>query len=236
MNKPILFAALAAGAAVLPVSAAPAQSSAARAERDWSKVVAATPEGGYRMGNPDAPVKVIEFLSLTCGHCAHFAEEGAPRLIENYVKTGRVSLEYRNFILNGLDLVAAVVSRCAAPADYFRVSDAMLGAQEQWIARIQGLTEAQRKAIADLGPTAGLGRVAVIGGLDAIAARHGVGAVEMQACLADESRTQKVIEMRGAAEQDYHIHGTPSFVINGKLAEGVHDWAALEPLLRPAGR
>ena len=74
---------LLAAAALLAVSATavPVQPAPAQAQRDWTRVVAQTPEGGYRMGNPNAPVKLVEYLSLTCSHCAHFSEQGAPRLI-----------------------------------------------------------------------------------------------------------------------------------------------------------
>ena len=228
MKVRFLLAALA--AAALP-TAAPAQ--AAQAQRDWSTVVAATPEGGFRMGNPDAPVKLVEFVSLTCGHCAHFAEEGLPPLIAEYVKSGRVSFEYRNFYLNAIDLVAAAVSRCAAPDDYFALTDELLASQQEWIGPIQALSQEQRKELAELGPEAGLGRVAGISGLDKIAARHGLGADELKACLADTGNAQKLIEMRKTASEQLGVSGTPSFLVNGRLADHVHDWAALEPLLKP---
>ncbi len=82
--------------------------------------MARTPEGGFRMGNPAASVKLIEYFSTTCPHCAHFAAEGTPVLVRNYVRTGRVSLEYRNYVLNGLDVAASFISRCAAPRGLFR--------------------------------------------------------------------------------------------------------------------
>ena len=230
MKAGLLLAALM-GTAAVSIAAVPAQS--AQTQRDWSTVVAATPEGGYRMGNPDAPVKVVEFVSLTCGHCAHFAEEGLPPLVENYVKGGQVSFEYRNFFLNGFDLVAALVSRCAAPDDYFELSDAILERQEEWIGRIQNLTPEQRQEIGALSPQQGFARIAAISGLEEIAGRHGIGPAEMQACLADLSRAETLIQMKAAGERDHHVHGTPSFLVNGRLAEGVHDWAALEPLLNP---
>ena len=58
---------------------------------DWTETVAATPEGGFRMGNPEAPVKLVEYASITCPHCAEFAEQGTSALRDQYVKSGRVS-------------------------------------------------------------------------------------------------------------------------------------------------
>ena len=71
---------------------------------DWSKLVSRTPEGGYLMGNPKADVKLVEFGSMSCPHCAEFEEKGAQKLINDYVKTGRVSYEFRNFVRDPLDI------------------------------------------------------------------------------------------------------------------------------------
>ena len=65
---------------------------------DWTTIVAQTPEGGFLMGNPNAKVKLVEFGSMTCPHCAEFDETACKPLIDNYVKTGLVSCEFRNFV------------------------------------------------------------------------------------------------------------------------------------------
>lgn len=212
---------------------APAQPVLAQAQRDWSQVVAPTPEGGFRMGNPNAPVKIVEYLSLTCPHCAEFAEQGAPRLISDHVRSGRVSLEYRNFVLNAYDLAASFLSRCAAPQDYFALNHAILAAQEQWMGRIEALTEEQRRELQGLQPIEGMRRIVAWLGLDAIAARHGVPAAEASACMGNQAGIDRIIQMREAGNAA-GVAGTPSFAINGRLLDHVHDWAALEPLVRAA--
>ena len=231
MRRLLLTAA--AVALLAPAALVPAVPAAAQAQRDWSQVVAQTPEGGFRMGNPNAPVKVIEYLSLTCPHCAHFAEEGAPRLIADHVRSGQVSLEYRNFVLNAYDLAGALLSRCAAPQDYFALNHAILGGQEQWMGRIEALSEAQRGELRELQPIEGLQRIVSLLGLDAIAARHGITAAESRACMSDQARIDRIIQMREAAAAA-GVNGTPSFSINGRVLDHVHDWAALEPLVRAA--
>lgn len=228
-----LLAAALAGAALAAAPAPPA--AAQQAQADWTRTVAATPEGGYRIGNPDAPVKVIEFVSLTCPHCAHFSAEAMPELVGEHVKSGRVSFELRNYFLNGIDLVASLVSRCAAPDDYFALSAAILAEQPDWVGRIQALGPEAREEIGALGPMAGMVRVAREAGLDAIAARHGVGADALAACLADPDRAETLVLMQQAAERDFGVDSTPSFAVNGRLVPGVHDWSALEPLLEPPG-
>lgn len=209
------------------VAAAPA---AAQAQRDWTQVVAATPEGGFRMGNPDAPVKVVEFFSLTCPHCAHFAEEGAPRLIQTYVRSGRVSLEYRNFILNGLDLAASLISRCAPPQNYFALNHEILASQAQWTGRISAMTEQQRQQMQGLSPLETMQRVIGISGLNAIAARHGVTSARAQTCI-NQAGIDRLVEMQQAGNR-FGVTGTPTFAINGQIAGSARDWASLEPVLR----
>ena len=226
-----MLARLLAALAFLLAPAAAAQ--AQPAQRDWTQVVAATPEGGFRMGNPDAPVKVVEYLSLTCPTCAHFAEHGAPELIGGQVRSGRVSLEYRNFVLNAYDLAAAVISRCAAPRDYFALNHAILAAQPQWMARIQAVPAAERQQLASVPPTQGMQRIVGWAGLEAIAARHGVSAAEARACLSDQARLDRVVAMRRAGDAA-GVGGTPTFAINGRIAAGVHDWESLAPLIRAA--
>ena len=229
MRTRLLALALAA-ALIVPMAGAPAQERAAPRQRDWTQVVTVTAEGGFRMGNPQAPVKVVEYLSLTCPHCASFAAEGT-RPLMTYVRSGRVSLEYRNFVLNGLDLVAALLSRCAAPQNYFALNHAILASQAEWMGRVQAMSAAQRQEMESLGDLQRLRRVATIAGLDAIAARHGVTPAEADSCMAEQARLDRLIQMREAASR-YGVTGTPTFAINGQIAGSAGTWATLEPLLR----
>jgi protein-disulfide isomerase len=201
----------------------------AQAQRDWTQVVVQTPEGGFRMGNPQAPVRVVEFLSLTCSHCADFARAGATPLL-NHVRGGWVSIEYRNFVLNGLDLAAAFLSRCASPQNYFHLTHAMLVSQGQWMGRIQSLSEAQQQAMQGQPPLETMRRVVAAAGLDALAARYGLNAEQQRACLSNQAGLDRVIEMQQAGNR-YGVNGTPTFAINGRIVS-VNTWPAIEPLLR----
>jgi protein-disulfide isomerase len=231
----------AAAAAVLaaPLPAAPAHRAAAPGRhaaptaRDWSRVVAMTPEGGFRMGNPAAPVKLVEYGSLVCPHCAAFAREGEAALVQNYVRTGRTSYEYRNYVLNGADVVATLLARCSGPAGFFPMVQSLYATQPQWIGRITGLSQAQKDQLKAMPDAARLVRLGQIGGLTQIAGRYGVTPARANQCLADKAafdRLGKMIEAAGALGVD----GTPTFFINGVFAN-TNGWAGLEPLLRSAG-
>jgi protein-disulfide isomerase len=230
MKRRLLMTLLAAALAV-PAGIAPAQQQRRPAvQRDWTQTIVQTPEGGFRIGNPAAAIKVVEYFSLTCPHCAAFDAESAPRLIPNYVRSGRVSLEYRNYVLNGMDLAAAMLSRCAAPASYFPLNHALLASQEQWMGRLQGLNAAQRQQIEAATPLQRMQRVVQLGGIDAIAARHGLTAPRIQACLSNQAGLDRLMAIRDAADR-LGVNGTPTFLINGRLVE-TNVWAGIEPLLR----
>ena len=231
MKLKLLLAAFAAAALAAPAAVAPAQAQSARAQRDWTRNVIATPEGGFRMGNPEAALRVVEFVSLTCPHCAHFSVEGAPQLIRDYVRTGRVSFEIRPFPLDIIAATAAQLTRCAAPRRAFALNDAILAGQEDIFARLEQMTEADVGAIDALDPGERRLRIAALTGIDAIAGRHGLDAGETRACLTDQAGADRIDSIKAAAET-IGVAGTPSFTVNGELAANVHDWTALEPLLR----
>ena len=220
---------------VASVSAAAAAPAKAAAQRDWSKAVAVTPEGGFRMGNPAAPIKLVEYASYTCPHCAHFVQEGVPQLIAKYVRSGRVSFELRNFVRDPYDLSAALLSRCAGPRNFFPLMHHIFATQDQWTGRFADLSASEYDALTALAPTPKLIRIAAIGGVDAMAARFGVSPARAKACLSDEKAAARLAEMRRVATSQHDLQGTPTFLINGKKAEGAHDWATLEPLLGRGG-
>ncbi|HEX9953597.1 MAG TPA: thioredoxin domain-containing protein [Allosphingosinicella sp.] len=233
INRLAILAVGAAAAALAPqAAAAPARKAAAPAAVDWSKRVAATPEGGFVMGNPAAKVKVVEYGSLTCPHCAAFSNS-AKAALASQVRTGKVSFEFRNYVLNGIDIAATLVARCGGTARFFPLSEKLYATQKAWTGRINSLPQAQQaqlKAMAD-GPR--LVRLAQLGGMTQLAAQSGLPAARTNACLANPASLKRVIAMAEAAEA-IGVEGTPTFFINGRNV-GTHDWESLEPLIRQAG-
>ncbi|MGZ8286623.1 MAG: DsbA family protein [Allosphingosinicella sp.] len=220
-------------AAALPAAAAaPAGSKAAPVPMDWSRTVVATPEGGFRMGNPAAKVKLIEYGSLTCSHCAAFAKDGMESLVGAYVRSGKVSYEYRNMVLNGLDVAATLVARCGGPGRFFEVTDKLYAAQSQWKDRVKNLTDAQKQALNALPENQRLGRLAELAGIPEIAAQHGIAPALSKSCLVDRAAFDGLGKMNEAAAAQ-GVEGTPTFFLNG-ASLGHHSWATLEPILREA--
>jgi protein-disulfide isomerase len=214
------------------VSLGAAPNKAAPAARDWTRTVAATPEGGFRMGNPAAPVKLVEYGSLTCPACASFSNAAKAPLAAQ-VRSGRVSFEFRNYVLNSVDLAAALLARCAGPSRFFPLVENMYATQPQWVGRITGVPQAQKDQLQKLSPGQQIVRIAEIGGLTRMAAAAGVTPQRAKACLADQAAVDRLVQMRQAGDAA-GVHGTPSFFINGAPVDA-HEWTALAPLLRRPG-
>ena len=201
---------------------------------DWTQTVTQTPEGGFMMGNPNAPVKLVEFASLTCHVCKEFSEEGEPELIERYVKTGQVSFELRNFVRDAADLGAALLSRCGGPTPFFKLTDQMFATQDEWMGKLQNLSPADQQRLQSLQPQQQVAALAQQAGLVDFVRLRGVPAERAQACLSDPQALQRLTDMTSQAAQRYQIPGTPTFLINGRVVEDAASWAKLEPALKQA--
>jgi protein-disulfide isomerase len=216
----------------------PATSVAARpvakpaAVRDWSRTVAITPEGGFRMGNPDAKVKLVEYGSLACPHCRHFEETGFAPLVQKYVRTGRVSYEFRNLLINGPDISISLLARCSGPANFFAMSKYVYDAQPQWQKKLEDMSDADKAALGNMNTQQQIVRYAEIAGMGPMAARFGVGAEKAKKCLADPAGLQKLLDMTKAAETS-GVNHTPTFLIDGKVNDAA-TWEELEPELKKA--
>lgn len=223
---------LALAAALLAIPALVPQPATARlAQRDWTKAVVRTPAGAFVIGNPQAKVRLVEYLSLTCGHCAHFTEQAWPKLKADYIGRGLVNLEVRHAVRDGFDLTGSLLARCAGPKGYFAATEAVLATQAEWGARTQSMPE---EDLAEKPLNARLMAAAKGSGFDRMFAARGMSPQRIAACLSD-SREQKLLAaMAEEAWRTRKIEGTPAFLINNVLQPGVSSWEALEPRLAAA--
>jgi len=221
--------AIVAAAPVKPVTAA------RKAAVTWAETFAATPDGGFRRGNPAARVKLIEYGSLTCPHCRVFHGEAMRKLLGTYVASGNVSYEYRSFVLNGPDYAASLVARCSGDAKrFFAALDSFYPDQPQWTAPFIGISEADGKQIAAQPPEKQIAALARVGKLDAYAAKLGMERTRFDACVGDKAAADRLVEIRKVAVDTYKVTGTPGFIINGVYQKDVSDWRSLEPNLQAA--
>jgi protein-disulfide isomerase len=212
----------------------PKHSAVPQSTRDWSQTVSATPDGGFMMGNPAAKVKLIEFASLTCPHCGAFNREAVPQLIANYVKPGLVSYEVRTFARDPLDLAASMLVRCGGAGPFFKLIDQMFAEQDRWLTDFQKAAQPQAPRLEKLPQDQVPLELAKLAGLDRFVAMRGVPPARAHQCLTDVKAQERVAEIRSAAVKQFDIDGTPSFIVNGEKADGVHDFETLEPRLQQA--
>ena len=198
---------------------------------DWSTHVTQTLAGAYVIGNPAARVKLVEYVSYTCPHCAVFTTD-RPVLKGQMVRSGSTSIEIRHFIRDRLDLAAALIARCGGgqvrPPDRDDLRAAARLAEARY-----GVRPGQCPADRHLSPAAQMRAEADGSGLTAIGKSAGLSDAQITACLSDRAATDRIVAMTTAAPNS--IEGTPGFFINGKQAMGVFTWDKLQPLLRASG-
>ncbi|QCI94655.1 thioredoxin domain-containing protein [Novosphingobium sp. EMRT-2] len=214
-------------------AAAPIAKIAPPAGKAWTDMISATPDGGYLMGNPQAPLKLIEFGALSCSHCAAFSKEGFPKLKDDYVASGRVSYELRLFMLNALDVPAALLATCGSPEAVIPLSEQFWDWQPNMFTNLQK-DEARFKSLAEQPPAQRFAGIAQLGGMTDFFAARGIAADQASKCLSDTTKATELANRTDKATKDFNVTGTPTFVLNGKNLE-VASWQELEPLLQKAG-
>ncbi|MDZ4274558.1 MAG: thioredoxin domain-containing protein [Erythrobacter sp.] len=206
---------------------------AAPAGTNWADTVTVTPEGGYMIGNPDAPLKLVEFASHTCGHCATFAATGKPVIKDKYIPTGVVSFELREVFLNHYDVAIAAMAQCGAKEQMQPLSDQVWLNLDQVFAGLQG-NPAAVEAAGQLPIDQRFARIAEVTGLTEFFAARGLSADQARSCLSDGPKIEALVKDTEAQAREFQITGTPTFLLNGKKLD-VNQWSQLEPLLQRAG-
>jgi len=197
---------------------------------NWQNTVTRT-ERGHLIGNPEAETRLVEFISYTCPHCADFAARGEPALDVVLLGPGKITVEVRPVIRNGLDLAVTLLANCGDPAQFKVRHRALILAQADWLGKAQAAPKTQQ-AIWQRGDKAGRQNAASALGLTAMLAAKGQSKAELDACVANDAAAQKLLQHDEADGKEFGVNSTPSFAMDGKLLANVHSWEALYPLLR----
>ena len=197
---------------------------------NWAGMLQAS-DGGHLFGNPEAEKKLIEFMSYTCSHCAEFARKGDAAIKLSYVPTGKISYEVRHLIRDPVDLTAALLTHCGDEKKFGGNHEAIMYRYDEWIEKARKTTQAQRSRWQFGSHSARF--QAIASDLDFYDIMQGRGYTRSQidACLSDEAKAQAMAEQSAADIAKYGLPGTPSFVLDGELLEGTHNWPALEKRL-----
>ncbi|MBB5711639.1 DsbA family protein [Sphingomonas xinjiangensis] len=231
------------GAAVLALglngaSVAQPQRAPAAAAKRWVDVVVRTPEGGYRQGNPNAPVKLVEYGSRTCPSCGRFAAEGMAPLRAEFIASGKVSYEYRDFLIHGApDLALALVNQCVPAGRFFPVLDAIYAGQSGFAERLDTFLKKSpqvAEGYQKLPPPQMATRFAEVMGVIPFMKAHGLGEAQARKCLNNPALVQGIAKTHADGANLHDVQGTPGFFVNGRAVRAF-TWDRLQPELRAAG-
>ncbi|ATY33406.1 DsbA family protein [Sphingomonas psychrotolerans] len=203
---------------------------------NWVNVVVKTPEGGFRQGNPNAPIKLVEYGSRTCPTCGAFAAEGMEPLRREWIASGKLSYEFRDFLIHGVpDLSLALLNQCVPPARFFPVLDQMFANQRAFDAPLHKLIETQPKVVEgwqQLPPPQAATKFAEVLGMIAFMKTRGLPEAQARRCLSNPAMIKSVADaFAGGAKAG--VQGTPSFFVNGRRVRAF-TWDQLQPELRAA--
>ncbi len=194
----IAFMVIASGSTLLAESSGEAKNNGQESTKTLSReaLLRAQPTDVV-LGDKDAPVTVVEYASLSCGHCASFHNNVFPTLHENYIKTGNIQFIYRDFPLNPPALRAAQLARCAGDDKFHSYIKVMFDTQRGWAFGQDFLAR--------------LREIAILGGMKG---------AEFDACMQNQALETQIITSRQHAEQLLGVSSTPTLFVNGEKVEG----------------
>ena len=173
--------------------------------------LADTPETiGHVKGSADAPVTIVEFASVTCSHCKHFNDDLMPMVQEEFIDTGKIRLEFREYALNSVDVAIYAIAECAGEESFFPIVEEVFAVQQKLI------KDAQDGKAYDY--------------LIELAGRHGLETEEdLDACLSNPDMRQRLMDSMATGDEA-GVTGTPSFLINGQLKRADSDFNSVDSL------
>ncbi len=163
------------------------------------------------IGKADAKVTVVEYASMTCGHCAHFHTAVLPEIKKKYIDSGQVRMIFREFPLDNLAAAGAMLARCAGGGDKsVELIGTLFKQQDAWVVRgnpVPKLFEVVKAA--------------------------GFTQESFDKCLTDQKLLDNITTARARAADKFAVNSTPTFFINGKRLAGAPTLAEFEKVIDP---
>jgi protein-disulfide isomerase len=175
-----------------------------------AELMATGPLGERALGNPNAPITVIEYVSLTCPHCANFHKTLFPRVKKEFIDTGKVRFIVREFPIGRTSGNAAIANRCASEDKYFFLLGQFLTRQPEWVSH-------------DVRPDA----------IFAVAKSSGMTRETFDKCLSNQTIIDGLNEVKQRGRQ-FGVIGTPTFFINGRKAQGEVTFEEIKAMIEQA--
>ena len=175
-----------------------------------AELMAPGPLGERALGNPNAPVTVIEYVSLTCPHCANFHKTLFPRVKKEFIDTGKVRFIVREFPIGRTSGNAAIANRCGPEDKYFFLLGQFLTRQPEWVSQ-----EVRPDAIYSVAKASGMTRET------------------FDKCLSNQTIIDGLTEVKQRGRQ-FGVIGTPTFFINGRKAQGEVTFEEIKAMIEQA--
>jgi protein-disulfide isomerase len=185
-----------AGAAATVLAPRMRAARAQTAETDLATLAKPGPDGDVVVGSEKAPVTIIEYASMTCPHCAHFAEYTFPELQKRYIDTGKVRFIFREFPLDALAAAGFMLARCAGKDKFMPVVDTLFAKQREWMVD------------KPIEPLRGISK------------QFGFTQQTFDECLANQKVLDGIQDVRDRAAAKLGVNSTPTFFVNGKRLNG----------------
>jgi protein-disulfide isomerase len=184
-------------AGVDPVTTASVEAPPASGDVNMEAVLEPGPLPEMVMGEADAPVTIVEYMSLTCPHCATFHNETFAALKEKYIDSGQVRFIARDFPFDPRAAAGAMLARCAPEGQYYPMISVLFQQQNNW-----ATAQDARGALLQISRMAGFTQES------------------FEACLTNQQLLDDVNAVRTKAAEEFGVQSTPTFLINGKRYAG----------------
>jgi len=156
-------------------------------------------EDDFIIGNNNAPITIIEYASMSCSHCANFHNNTLPDIKKEYIDTGKVKFVFRDFPYNYPALLGSMVVRCIPSEVRYDYMNALYKLQNMWVVKENAITSQELYKIMQTG---------------------GMTKENFDTCISNADLENKILQEVIAAQSEFNIRSTPSFLINGDLLEG----------------
>lgn len=166
-------------------------------------------ESPRMIGDPKAPTHVVEYFSLTCTHCADFANNTFPEVEKKLIATGKIHYEFRDFPLDRVALQGEMIARALPVSEYTRFLLAMFASQDRW-------------AFGASDPKAAIEKMALLAGMDK---------ATFEAAWNDTALRNWVLAEQAKAQKQWGVDSTPTFIINGQKHPGEMTYAEFAKLI-----
>ena len=207
---------------------------AAPAGKAWTDTVTKTELGGYKLGNPNAKLQLLEYGAISCPGCAQFSVASAEEL-RAMVDTGVVAFEFRPFLVHGIqDVPGFLLAACNGTESFFGLTEQLYANQQEWLGRLSTISEAEQQIYATLEPAAQISFLAEKFGLVDFVKQRGVSEDAAKLCLSDPKTFDALVKQSERASKEDSISGTPAILLNGTRVDPA-DWATVKVALKNAG-